>query len=123
MLDLWTPLGGDILEGGGAHHGEADQEHVRLGVGQRPQSEHNTHFSTVSTGTRILHVKLGLPTHVFFDQSGSDFSFLCLKSFETYQKSGIFKNSNLFNYSVVCTLHQTRNTVGKCTMLFYIKFS
>ena len=45
MLDLWTPLGGDILEGGGAHHGEADQEHVRLGVGQRPQSEHNTHFS------------------------------------------------------------------------------
>ena len=32
VLYLWAPLGGDVLEGGGGHHGEADQEHVRLQI-------------------------------------------------------------------------------------------
>ena len=41
VLDLWTPLGGDILKGRGADHGEADEEDVRLRVGQGPQPVHN----------------------------------------------------------------------------------
>ena len=41
MLDLWTPLGGDILEGGGADHGEADEEHVRLRIYRFEDTQYN----------------------------------------------------------------------------------
>ena len=37
MFDLWTPLGGDVLEGGGTDDGEADEEDVSLRVGERAQ--------------------------------------------------------------------------------------
>ncbi len=36
--DLWVPLVFDVLIGGGARDGEADDEDVGLRVGQRPQS-------------------------------------------------------------------------------------
>ena len=39
VLDLRAPFAGHVLEGGGGHDAEADQEHVRLGVGQRTKSE------------------------------------------------------------------------------------
>lgn len=34
MFDLWTPFRGDVLERGGGHHGEADEEDVCLWVGE-----------------------------------------------------------------------------------------
>jgi len=37
VLDLRAPLGGHILEGGGAHHGEADQEDIRLWIREWPE--------------------------------------------------------------------------------------
>ena len=39
VLDLRAPFAGDVLERGGGHHAEADQEHVSLGVGEGAQSE------------------------------------------------------------------------------------
>ena len=38
MLDLRTPLARDVLEAGRTDDGEADEEHVCLGVGQGPES-------------------------------------------------------------------------------------
>lgn len=35
--DLWNPLLRNVLEGGGVDDAEAQQEHVRAGVAQRPQ--------------------------------------------------------------------------------------
>ncbi len=60
VFDLWTPLGGDVLEGGGAHHREADEEDVRLRVGQRPQPAHDQQH----------HI---LTCLAFFSESGSVF--------------------------------------------------
>ena len=37
VLDLGDPLLLDVLEAGGPHHAEADQEHVGVGVGDGPQ--------------------------------------------------------------------------------------
>ena len=38
VLYLRAPLGRDVLEGGGADDREADEEDIRLRVGQRPQA-------------------------------------------------------------------------------------
>lgn len=35
--DLWDPLLRNVLEGGGANHAEAQQEHIGAGVTERPQ--------------------------------------------------------------------------------------
>lgn len=38
LLQLWDPLLSDVLETGGVDHGEADEEDVSHGVGQRPEA-------------------------------------------------------------------------------------
>ena len=66
MFDLWTPLGGDVLEGGGTDDGEADEEDVSLRVGERaqpvvvllarrvPQAERHRHPVTNHRGAVVV---------------------------------------------------------------------
>ena len=91
MFDLGTPLGGHVLKGGGRHHREADEEHVRLQVdifSTETQSFHTTSMrpfkKKVSCGEFLRS-----ETHLIclsFSHSKTDISFFLFQSCEALHR-------------------------------------